>query len=126
MNKLLLIAALACLAFNAFAESKEIEYQYDTLGRVTFVKDSVNGNRDYDYDRAGNRKQVLVGFDSDDDEPETDPTTQIPSGSGCTWRQTYGGGMGGTTHYEYAAVGPCQHSKKSVTTTNGKTTVTYE
>ncbi|WP_016955454.1 Ig-like domain-containing protein [Catenovulum agarivorans] len=33
-------------------------YQYDTLGRLTLVEDSIIGNKSYDYDPAGNRKTV--------------------------------------------------------------------
>ncbi len=40
-------------------------YTYDTLGRLTFVQD-VNGNRDYDYDNAGNRTEVAIATTSDD------------------------------------------------------------
>jgi hypothetical protein len=35
------------------------------LGRLTFVTDSVNGNRDYDYDKAGNRLIATVGNATD-------------------------------------------------------------
>jgi YD repeat-containing protein len=44
---------------------KTTEYEYDALGRLTFVKDSQNGNRDYDYDSAGNRLNVAVGTAND-------------------------------------------------------------
>ena len=40
-------------------------YTYDALGRLTFVSD-VNGNRDYDYDKAGNRVEVTLGTSSDE------------------------------------------------------------
>jgi hypothetical protein len=52
----------------------------------------------------------------------------VPSGSDCTWSSTpsYGNGMGGTTYYEYPAIGSCQHSLKKVTTTSSGTTVEYE
>lgn len=42
-----------------------ITYTYDALGRLTFVTDSTNGNRDYDYDRAGNRLLVSTNVASD-------------------------------------------------------------
>lgn len=35
-------------------------YQYDALGRLICVEDSMNGNRQYDYDAAGNRNNVSV------------------------------------------------------------------
>jgi hypothetical protein len=56
------------------AQSVTVKYKYDVLGRVTFVEDPVNGNRDYDYDAAGNRMQVSVGNSSD----EVTPTVYIP------------------------------------------------
>lgn len=42
------------------AAPQTLKYTYDALGRVTFVEDTVNGNRDYDYDAAGNRTQVVL------------------------------------------------------------------
>jgi YD repeat-containing protein len=38
----------------------ELEYQYDALGRLIKVTDPTNGNRDYDYDAAGNRTKVGI------------------------------------------------------------------
>ncbi|MFQ3197182.1 MAG: YD repeat-containing protein [Paraglaciecola sp.] len=38
-----------------------LRYRYDDLGRVICVEDNINGDRDFDYDDAGNRKQVAVG-----------------------------------------------------------------
>lgn len=35
-------------------------FYYDELGRLTKVEDDVSGNRNYDYDRAGNRTNVAV------------------------------------------------------------------
>jgi hypothetical protein len=49
----------------AWAASNTITYTYDSLGRLTFLQDPLNGNRDYDYDYAGNRLQVKVGTASD-------------------------------------------------------------
>ena len=52
-----------------------ITYTYDALGRLTFVSDPANGNRDYDYDKAGNRLLVSVGTASDSAaEPGSGPT----------------------------------------------------
>ncbi len=42
-----------------------VTYTYDALGRLTFVQDSLAGNRDYDYDKAGNRLLVSVNTASD-------------------------------------------------------------
>lgn len=47
------------------AQSKTTIYTYDALGRLTYVQDSQNGNRDYDYDNAGNRLKVSTGTASD-------------------------------------------------------------
>jgi YD repeat-containing protein len=44
---------------------KALRYQYDALGRLTFTEDTVNGNRDFDYDAAGNRLFVTTGTPSD-------------------------------------------------------------
>ena len=38
-----------------------ISYRYDALGRVICVIDDNNGEREYQYDAAGNRKNVSVG-----------------------------------------------------------------
>lgn len=38
-----------------------IQYKYDALGRLTYVEDNINENRDYDYDAAGNRTSVTEG-----------------------------------------------------------------
>lgn len=46
-------------------QPKTTRYSYDALGRLTFVEDSQNGNRDYDYDAAGNRTKVATGITSD-------------------------------------------------------------
>lgn len=35
-----------------------VRYQYDALGRLVKVVEPVNGDRDYDYDPAGNRQSV--------------------------------------------------------------------
>jgi YD repeat-containing protein len=47
------------------AQSKTTNYKYDALGRLTYVEDPVNGNRDYDYDAAGNRRVVATSTASD-------------------------------------------------------------
>ncbi len=48
-----------------YAQTKTTNYTYDALGRLTFVADSANGNRDYDYDKAGNRLLVSTNTASD-------------------------------------------------------------
>jgi YD repeat-containing protein len=37
-----------------------LRYRYDALGRVICVEDSNNGNRDFTYDKAGNRSNVSL------------------------------------------------------------------
>lgn len=62
---LLGLAALSLYCDATFAQ-QAITYTYDALGRLTFVKDPYAGNRDYDYDKAGNRLMVAVGVANDD------------------------------------------------------------
>jgi YD repeat-containing protein len=60
-----------------------LHYTYDELGRLTFVEDSLNGNRDYDYDAAGNRTTVAIGNSSDDinaPQPPDAPTGLVLNG----------------------------------------------
>jgi YD repeat-containing protein len=47
-------------------QAQTLKYTYDALGRVTFVEDATNGNRDYDYDNAGNRLLVSINTANDD------------------------------------------------------------
>ncbi len=47
------------------AAIKTTKLFYDALGRLTFVEDSQNGNRDFDYDAAGNRTSVTIGTAND-------------------------------------------------------------
>lgn len=75
-----LLLSLLC-STSVFSVERTINYQYDGLGQLTFVEDSVNGNRDYDYDDAGNRKVVSVGQLSDD--APTQPAPPIPTGLSC-------------------------------------------
>lgn len=42
-----------------------IGYRYDGLGRVVCVIDGNNGNRNFDYDDAGNRSSVSIGVCND-------------------------------------------------------------
>ena len=74
----------------ALAAPKTMTYTYDALGRLTFVSDSQNGNRDYDYDKAGNRVLVTIGEATDEaSEPGAPPapknlTTTLSQN--CRWR----------------------------------------
>lgn len=47
------------------ATSSSVSYQYDALGRIICVEDPTNGDRDFDYDDAGNRSNVTVGACND-------------------------------------------------------------
>ena len=62
-----------------------IIYTYDALGRLTFVSDPSNGNRDFDYDKAGNRLLVSVGTANDAAaEPGSGPTNVAITSSAGT------------------------------------------
>ena len=62
----------------AHSQAKTTGYTYDSLGRLTFVEDPVNGNRDYDYDKVGDRLNVAVrAVDDLGSKPKT-PT--LPTG----------------------------------------------
>jgi YD repeat-containing protein len=57
-----------------------ITYTYDELGRLTFVTDPLNGNRDYDYDKAGNRRNVATSAGTDGaSEPPPPSPPGVPS-----------------------------------------------
>ena len=104
----------AAITFSLFcaavcsAQSKTTIYTYDALGRLTYVQDSQNGNRDYDYDPAGNRLNVVAGSASDAASepasnpayvPGADPLTRVipatPSNlsknyiTDCAWRTSW-------------------------------------
>ena len=75
--------------------AKTSRYTYDSLGRLTYVEDSQNGNRDYDYDRAGNRLNVAVGTANDAASNPASQVPVIPAGrsknliASCAWRATW-------------------------------------
>lgn len=52
-------------------QTPTVTYTYDALGRLTYVSDTVAGNRDYDYDAAGNRRLVSTNTTNDE---EAEPT----------------------------------------------------
>ena len=67
------------------ASSWNYAYKYDALGRLTFVSDPANGNRDYDYDKAGNRLLMSVGTADDGAaEPTNTPTSYAITSSAGT------------------------------------------
>lgn len=47
-------------------QTKTLTYTYDALGRLTYVSDTVNGDRDFDYDAAGNRRLVETNVANDE------------------------------------------------------------
>ena len=91
-TKLALSAFLLTLPLSLHAQNKTTGYTYDALGRLTYVADSVNGNRDYDYDKAGNRVNVAAGTGSDAASEATAFTFSAPTGlsksliANCAWR----------------------------------------
>ena len=77
-----LAAGAFCLLIAAgkLDASNTITYTYDALGRLTFVNDPSNGNRDYDYDKAGNRLNVATGTGTDGaSEPPPPSPPGVPS-----------------------------------------------
>ena len=90
--------------------SNTITYTYDALGRLTYVTDPVNGSRDYDYDKAGNRLNVATGTGSDG---ASEPPPPAPPGApsmptnlssqlmyDCNWIASWTA-PGGQTSYQF-------------------------
>jgi YD repeat-containing protein len=100
-------AGLLLVLLMQAAAGDTLWYTYDALGRLTFVEDPANGNRDYDYDAAGNRLLVSVNGANDD---ANDPATAAPStpsalnhpahSSSGSYPVTWGEAEGRTTSYE--------------------------
>ncbi len=94
-TKLALSALLLALPLSLHAQNKTTGYTYDALGRLTFVVDSANGNRDYDYDKAGNRVNVAAGTANDGASEATAFTFPAPAnpryslGYSCAWRANW-------------------------------------
>lgn len=64
------------------ATAQTLKYHYDSLGRLTFVEDPTNGNRDYDYDAAGNRLLVSTSGATDaSNEPASSSSSSCSSSS---------------------------------------------
>lgn len=97
---------------------KTTTYKYDALGRLTFVEDSQNGNRDYDYDAAGNRRNVAVGTANDGaSEPAPLPPPPTPSTptnltssyvADCSWHATWAAVPGATSYMFQDTQNPAQ------------------
>ena len=94
------IVTIIAFPIATYAAEKTIKYTYDALGRLTFVEDSINGNRDYDYDDAGNRTQVLVGVSDDESNDLSDDSS---SGSGSDSGSGSTGGSSGESSAECQA-----------------------
>jgi len=98
-----LVVASVCAVMSG-AEAKTTKYTYDALGRLTYVEDSQNGNRDYDYDKMGNRLKVSVGTASDAGSEPTSQIPVIPTGlsksliASCAWRATWNLSPGATSY----------------------------
>lgn len=63
---------------------QQLRYTYDALGRLTFVEDNVNGNRDYGYDPAGNRVSVTVGSSANGADGSPPAMLDTPTASSCS------------------------------------------
>jgi YD repeat-containing protein len=93
--------------------AKKLKYAYDELGRLTFVEDSQNGNRDYDYDKAGNRLLVSTNVANDS---TTEPVTALPAPTGlakshiadCAWKATWSAVSGATQYLVIDTTGGSQ------------------
>jgi hypothetical protein len=72
-------AAVGCSAYTAAqtvnvtrartGAATETVYEYDALGRLQFIGDSLNSNRDFDYDSAGNRTAVFESVVNEGEDP---------------------------------------------------------
>jgi YD repeat-containing protein len=101
-----LVLSVACVSLSG-AQSKTTRYTYDVLGRLTFVEDSQNGNRDYDYDHAGNRTSVAIGTANDAANEALPPSSPAkPTGlfknyiADCAWRSQWTL-VDGATYYSF-------------------------
>jgi YD repeat-containing protein len=106
--------------------AKTTRYKYDALGRLTFVEDSQNGNRDYDYDAAGNRRNVAAGTADDSaSEPTTPPPPPAPAAptnltkthvADCSWSASWGS-VSGATSYKFSDTSGAISTVTSTSTT---------
>ena len=98
------LAVASICAVISGAQAKTTKYTYDALGRLTYVEDSQNGNRDFDYDKMGNRLKVSVGTANDAASEPTSQTPVIPTGlsknliASCAWRATWNLSPGATSY----------------------------
>ncbi|MES1195924.1 MAG: hypothetical protein ABUL58_03170 [Steroidobacter sp.] len=129
----LLLPVLLAAGGYAFG-ANTIKYTYDALGRLTFVNDTINGNRDYDYDKAGNRLFVAVGTATDataepgnqppppsQPPPPPPPVPAAPTGlfstqnSNCSWLASWSASQYATSYIFRDASG---NHQLTVTTTS--------
>lgn len=59
-----LLSLLGIFVASTPAAQQTLDYTYDALGRLVTVNDTVNEDRNYYYDAAGNRISVTVGSSS--------------------------------------------------------------
>lgn len=79
--KLISFCSILIFILTACGASEEVvvQYQYDALGRLNQVDDTVNGNRAYQYDPAGNRTLLsVVSASSSTSSGGTKPTPTAP------------------------------------------------
>ena len=53
--------SLSNISLQSLATNSFIEYKYDELGRLICAVDNLNDAREFEYDDAGNRKNVSIG-----------------------------------------------------------------
>ncbi|RYY02177.1 MAG: hypothetical protein EOO53_14170 [Gammaproteobacteria bacterium] len=94
-TRLAISAFLLALTPSLHAQTKTTGYTYDELGRLTFVTDSANGNRDYDYDKAGNRLLVSTNIATDATAEPAPAYLPAPTNlyyslaASCAWKATW-------------------------------------
>ena len=121
--KLLSVVTLCVTLSAPSVGANTIKYSYDALGRLTFVDNPLNGNRDYDYDKAGNRLKVSQGTANDaaaepSGTPPAQPSASVPAQPGsttipapptglfstqnspCSWSASWSGSLG-TINYKF-------------------------
>src|SRR5690348_15384390 len=113
---LLVLSTLVVFGGVASAAPRTTTYTYDALGRLTFVTDTQNGNRDYDYDKAGNRLLVAIGEATDQAMEPGAPAA--PTGlsktfiQNCVWRANWTAVYGAANYKVLDTVG----NEQTVTT----------
>ncbi len=109
-----LLFLCSAISSGVYAQAKTTTYTYDALGRLTFVADSVNGNRDYDYDKAGNRLLVSTNVASDAAAEPGSSSLPAPTGlakshiADCAWKATWSAVSGATQYLVIDTTGGSQ------------------